>query len=80
MKAKVINTDFLHDEKYYSQNSIIDVPPDLIKKYPNNLLAVTKTVDDNISSIMVQDNSNANNMIVPSGIVKPKKYSKKNKR
>ncbi|MFA5805412.1 MAG: hypothetical protein WC879_12290 [Melioribacteraceae bacterium] len=102
MKVQVINTDFLHDGTYYYQKSIIDVSPELLKKYPRNLLAVAETVDvpnedqtiivDNISSEMVQNNSNlsavadANNMLAPSAglapsaeIVKSKVF-KKNKR
>ncbi len=37
MKVQVINTDFLHDGTYYYQNSIIDMPPDIVKKYPRIL-------------------------------------------
>ncbi len=94
MKAKVINTDFLHDGKYYSQNSIIDISPDLIKKYPGSLLQLLDSKKDTKSEIefseMVQDISTANNMLAPSAelvpfaeIVKPKSAkggSKKNKR
>ncbi len=108
MKAQVINTDFLHDGKYYSQNSIINVSPDLIKKYPNNLLTVIESsvdetkieetkIDENVSSDlsdlsavadvseMIQDNSNANNMLVPSAELAPyaelvSKKVKKNKK
>ncbi len=93
MKVQVINTDFLHDGTYYYQNSIIDLPPELIRKYPRNLLTLdvpdkTKEIE---TSEMIQDNSDlpdvsgANNMPVPSGlapsaeIINPK-VSKKNKR
>ena len=78
MKVQVINTDFLHDGKYYSQNSIINVSPDLIKKYPSNLLLVpfaeaviepvekkVPNLDENVSSEMIQENSTANNMLAP---------------
>ena len=81
MKVQVINTDFLHDGIYYKQNSIIDIPPELIEKYPHNLLAVDvpkETKEKETNSLMIQDNSDANNMLVPSGIVKTKK-SKENK-
>ncbi|MFA5805565.1 MAG: hypothetical protein WC879_13080 [Melioribacteraceae bacterium] len=93
MKAQVINTDFSHDGKYYVQNSITDLPPDLIKKYPSNLLAVIEpinesinqeiNIDENISSKMIQDNSTADNMPAPSAkIIKPSRQvgTKKNKR
>ena len=40
MKAQVINTTFLHDGIYYYPNSIVNVPPELIKKYPRILLPV----------------------------------------
>lgn len=89
MKVQVINTDFLHDATYYKQNSIIDMPPDIVKKYPRNLLSVDNSAEETNEpelSQMIQNNSDlpdvsgANNMIAPSAeIVKPK-VSKKNKR
>lgn len=83
MKAQIINTDFLYDGKYYIQNSIVDLPPDIIKKYPHNLLAAdapegTNPIRMDSHSVMIQNNSDANNMLVPLGIIKTKKL-KKNK-
>ncbi len=90
MKAQVINTDFLHDGKYYSQNSIINISPDLIKKYPNNLLLVpsAEAVDlfisdekNNSNPVKVNsaDDSNEMNNKIPKE-KSAKGGSKKNKR